>query len=276
MSRHGPPVPVWRSWLAARRRPRPRTLAIAAGAVAAASIAAMMVAPAPLIETRDPAPIAASDATRTPRYERPTIPSIGPTNPWMPPEESAAAASSSSATVERPAEPTRCSRCAERTAPDSSAPSSPTATPPPRPPDPPARPPAPPAVVEPEPEPEPAPEPDIEQQPTVTLALLELVNRERLANGCGPVSPSADLQRSAQQHADAQAADDSMHHSADAGVLYGENVAAGYPNAMSVHEAWMASPDHRANILNCSYVWMGAGATDSADSIRYWTEQFTA
>lgn len=56
---------------------------------------------------------------------------------------------------------------------------------------------------------------------------------------------------------------------------WGENVAYGYDTADQVHQAWMASPGHRANILNCSFTVMGAGFADGSVS-RYWTEQFAA
>lgn len=105
------------------------------------------------------------------------------------------------------------------------------------------------------------------------LGIFELVNRARAEAGCGPVSLDPVLQRQAQAHAERQAQDDRMFHSDDD---VAENVAAGYETAASVHEGWMNSPGHRANILDCDAGFIGVGVADSADGTRYWTEQFGA
>lgn len=112
--------------------------------------------------------------------------------------------------------------------------------------------------------------------PAPADSLPELVNRDRLAAGCPPIAIHPDLQAHAQGHADTQAADDRMHHSDGPPGFdtWGENVAWGQDTAAHVHEAWMSSDSHRDNILDCSFRWIGVGATDSADGIRYWTEVF--
>ncbi len=58
------------------------------------------------------------------------------------------------------------------------------------------------------------------------------------------------------------------------GVSYrtaGENIAMGYRTPAAVVDAWMASPGHRANILNASYTIIGVGYV--ADG-HYWTQHF--
>lgn len=59
----------------------------------------------------------------------------------------------------------------------------------------------------------------------------------------------------------------------------GENIAAGYLDAKSVHQAWMMSPGHRANILNPDYRFIGVGylrKTTGQDAYggRYFTQNF--
>jgi uncharacterized protein YkwD len=57
-----------------------------------------------------------------------------------------------------------------------------------------------------------------------------------------------------------------------AGVHYqmaGENIAAGYPDAIEAYESWMNSPGHRKNILEKGFTQLGVGV--SAD---YYTQAF--
>ena len=39
--------------------------------------------------------------------------------------------------------------------------------------------------------------------------------------------------------------------------------------------AWMDSPGHRANILNCAFTEVGIGRADTGDG-PYWTQNFAA
>ena len=52
---------------------------------------------------------------------------------------------------------------------------------------------------------------------------------------------------------------------------WGENVAAGAPDAASVVTGWMNSPEHRANVLNPSYTDIGVGLAYSSNGTPYWT-----
>jgi uncharacterized protein YkwD len=54
----------------------------------------------------------------------------------------------------------------------------------------------------------------------------------------------------------------------------GENIAWGYRSAPEVMEAWMASPGHRHNILNCKAKSFGAGVSYAADGTPYYTQVF--
>jgi uncharacterized protein YkwD len=54
----------------------------------------------------------------------------------------------------------------------------------------------------------------------------------------------------------------------------GENIAWGYRTAPEVMNAWMASPGHRKNILNCKAKSFGAGVAFAADGTPYYTQVF--
>jgi len=54
----------------------------------------------------------------------------------------------------------------------------------------------------------------------------------------------------------------------------GENIAWGYTTADKVMEAWMASPRHRANILNCGARSIGTGVVYSIGGLPYYTQVF--
>ena len=55
---------------------------------------------------------------------------------------------------------------------------------------------------------------------------------------------------------------------------WGENIAYGYPSASSVVQAWLASPGHRANIENASFVAIGSAAAAGASGAIYWAHAF--
>ena len=113
-------------------------------------------------------------------------------------------------------------------------------------------------------------------------ATLCLVNRERSAHGEGPLATNSDLQRAAQGHSESMASGAYFEHTGPGGTLLQRIMASGYlpgPNALySVGEniaygslqdstpgaivaAWMASPGHRANILNSSFREVGIGVS---------------
>ncbi len=52
----------------------------------------------------------------------------------------------------------------------------------------------------------------------------------------------------------------------------GENIAWGYRTADEVVEAWMASPGHRANILNCAARSIGTGVVYGDNGVPYYTQ----
>lgn len=117
-------------------------------------------------------------------------------------------------------------------------------------------------------------------------ATLCLINRERVAHGESPLRPNARLRRAAQAHTDSMAFGDYFEHvggggpgggtpltrmravgyisSSRFGYEVGENIAWGTLNLATpraIVAAWMASPGHRANILDGRYRETGIGVS---------------
>lgn len=149
------------------------------------------------------------------------------------------------------------------------------------------------------PAPRPAPRPTTRATPTSVPAtglaadeaqVLRLVNTQRASAGCGPLQSSAVLVGVARAHSkdmavhgyfdhnsqDGRTPFDRMRAAGYRGGLMGENIAAGQPTAAAVMDAWMHSPGHRANILNCGFKAIGIGVFRLATSPFhvYWTQDF--
>jgi uncharacterized protein YkwD len=124
----------------------------------------------------------------------------------------------------------------------------------------------------------------------VTAAVVGLTNTERAKAGCRPLTVNATLTAVAQAHSQDMATNDYFDHNSKdgrtpfdrmsaAGYRYSiaaENIAAGQRTAQDVITAWMNSPGHRANILNCGLTEIGVGyATASSSQYGvYWTQDF--
>jgi uncharacterized protein YkwD len=115
--------------------------------------------------------------------------------------------------------------------------------------------------------------------------VLALVNQQRAAAGCRALSAdsglaslarafSADMRdRKFFSHTDPDGLDP-FERGQRAGVtVLGENIAYGQPDPASVMTAWMNSPGHRANILNCSYTRLGVGVAYGPGG-PWWTQDF--
>ena len=109
----------------------------------------------------------------------------------------------------------------------------------------------------------------------IRAAVLCLVNRERGRNGENPLRTNMHLQRAAEAHSISMAFDgyfahigpggqtplarmraSGYIHNAHAAYVVGENIAWGtlwLASPQAIVAAWMASPGHRANILDRSY-----------------------
>ncbi|MEU0920322.1 sigma-70 family RNA polymerase sigma factor [Streptomyces cyaneofuscatus] len=150
------------------------------------------------------------------------------------------------------------------------------------------RPPAP-STSAPAPKPPPPPAPAPAPPASEGGQVLQIVNTERAKEGCGPVTSNDLLATAAQRHSADMASRDYFSHTSPDGTdpgdritaagyrwsTYGENIAKGQRTPADVMRAWMDSPGHRANILNCSFKEMGIGKVDSGGG-PVWTQKFGA
>jgi uncharacterized protein YkwD len=131
-----------------------------------------------------------------------------------------------------------------------------------------------------------------EAAPTTTYPELgdevfALTNDERIRNGCPALAEDEELTVAAVRQSHYMAATGDFGHfgwhgstfrsrSRAAGypAVAGENVAHGYTRTREVMAAWMASPPHRANILNCGVRAIGTGVQRAANGTYYWTQVF--
>ncbi|MER5632819.1 sigma-70 family RNA polymerase sigma factor [Streptomyces nitrosporeus] len=125
------------------------------------------------------------------------------------------------------------------------------------------------------------------ESPSVADQVVRLVNAERAEAGCGAVSGNSLLAKAASRHSADMAARDYFSHTSPDGTdpgarittagyrwsTYGENIAKGQSTAAAVMEAWMNSPGHRANILDCAFEEIGVGVEDSPEG-PVWTQNF--
>ncbi|MFI2508510.1 CAP domain-containing protein [Streptomyces sp. NPDC018972] len=116
--------------------------------------------------------------------------------------------------------------------------------------------------------------------------VLRLVNAERAKAGCSPVTEDSALTGLATAFSDDMAARGFFDHTdpdggtpwdrakaAGIGNLGGENIARGQADAEAVMQAWMDSPGHKANILNCDFKTLGVGVHMGSGG-PWWTQNF--
>ena len=111
-------------------------------------------------------------------------------------------------------------------------------------------------------------------------AFLSAINSTRAANGLGPLQMDGSLRSFARTHSADMIAAGNIFHSSDAELKaaagsgwskLGENVGRG-GSVSSLHQAFLDSPAHKANILG-DYNYVGIG-TDTASGILYVTVIF--
>jgi uncharacterized protein YkwD len=120
----------------------------------------------------------------------------------------------------------------------------------------------------------------------IDAATLCLVNQERARNGELPLAPNAQLAQAAQGHSEEMVSDDYFAHvapsgltpvervvaagyvpSSEVGYTLGENIAWGtlqLSTPSAIVAAWIASPEHLANILYAPYVDTAIGVAPEA------------
>lgn len=118
--------------------------------------------------------------------------------------------------------------------------------------------------------------------------VVSLTNQARAKKGCRPLTHDPKLHAAAERHSADMAARDYFDHDSKDGrtpgdristagfapvSTWGENIAMGQPTAAAVVRAWLDSPGHRANIMNCSFTHIGVGQSTKGP---YWTQDFAA
>ena len=114
-----------------------------------------------------------------------------------------------------------------------------------------------------------------------------LTNKQRELHGCKALKVDARLGTAARLHSTYMARSGSFSHTGSGGSSFSarirgasyprpaaENIAYGYRTGLDVVKGWMASPGHRANILNCRNATVGVGAVYAANGTTYFTQDF--
>jgi uncharacterized protein YkwD len=122
---------------------------------------------------------------------------------------------------------------------------------------------------------------------TLQADIIRLTNDQRTAHGCPALTENAQLTDAARGHSAWMGQTGQFSHTGRGGSNFvarekaagyarpsAENIAWGYRSATEVVTAWMRSPGHRANILNCKSDKVGVGAVYSANGAPYYTQDF--
>lgn len=121
-------------------------------------------------------------------------------------------------------------------------------------------------------------------------AVVALVNQERASVGCQPLALDDRLVAAARGHSADMAVRGYLSHTTPEGVEFatritnagyewsgaGENIAKGQRTAAEVMDAWMGSPGHRSNILNCGFQHIGVGLAYDSGNTAIWTQDFAS
>ena len=105
------------------------------------------------------------------------------------------------------------------------------------------------------------------------------MNAARQSAGLRPYSVASDLTSVARQHSAQMASKQSLYHNPNLTSqvqnwqAVGENVGEG-PTVSDIHNAFMQSPEHKANILDHDFTQVGVGVTVDKNGIIWVTEDF--
>lgn len=124
---------------------------------------------------------------------------------------------------------------------------------------------------------------------TTTMAsqVISLTNAQRAKHGCRPLATNRALNASALAHSRDMVSRNYFSHVSPRGSTFvtraraagyqhamAENIAWGYRTPAQVVAAWMKSPGHRKNILNCGARSVGVGVWIKSNGAPYWTQVF--
>jgi uncharacterized protein YkwD len=130
-------------------------------------------------------------------------------------------------------------------------------------------------------------QPDAVPAAALMSQVVTRTNRLRRTHGCGQLDVDSDLIDASVRQSYYMALTRRFGHRGPGGSTFvgrareagyaqpaGENIAWGYDTADEVIGAWMASPHHRANMLNCEARSIGTGVVYALDGTPYYTEVF--
>lgn len=122
---------------------------------------------------------------------------------------------------------------------------------------------------------------------TLQTQVVSLSNKERVKAGCKGLRVNADLLWAARGHSKYMATTGRFSHTgarkstfitraraAGYTAARSENIAWGYRSAADVVKAWMKSPGHRRNLLDCGAKTFAVGVIYSANGTPYFTQDF--
>jgi uncharacterized protein YkwD len=117
--------------------------------------------------------------------------------------------------------------------------------------------------------------------------IVSATNRWRVKYGCPQLRVEITLVRAARNHSAWMARTGKFSHVGSANSSFvtrvkaagysapiAENIAWGYRDGAQVVSAWMKSPAHKANIVNCKAKAVGVGAIYAANGTPYYTQEF--
>lgn len=110
--------------------------------------------------------------------------------------------------------------------------------------------------------------------------VIAKVNDIRVANGLNALRYDASLEAAATVRANElnvrfshTRPDGSDWYTVNPDLMYGENLADGYNTADAVVNAWMASPEHKANILKPDFTTVAVSSVVK-NGKTYWAQEF--
>ena len=122
---------------------------------------------------------------------------------------------------------------------------------------------------------------------TLQTQVVSLSNQERVKAGCSGLRVNAQLLWAARGHSKYMATTGTFSHtgasnstfiarasSAGYSAARSENIAWGYRTAAEVVNAWMKSPGHRRNLLDCGAKTFAVGVVFAANGTPYYTQDF--
>jgi uncharacterized protein YkwD len=118
--------------------------------------------------------------------------------------------------------------------------------------------------------------------------VVTLVNEQRQTAKCPALTVDSRLTTAARGHSQDMATRNYFDHNTPDGITpwtritkagykysqAAENIAEGQKTPALVMDAWMNSPGHRANILNCALRNIGVGLAYNGSHTPYWTQDF--